>query len=258
MEKSKMQLIDSHCHFDDSRFDSDRDAAFRRATDQGVQAQIIPAIKMEWWPRVKMVCNRYPGLYPAYGLHPMFMQDHKPDHVRLLEQWLSEERPVAVGECGLDFYISNPDKAGQLRLFEQQLELARQYELPVVIHARKSVQQVIETLRRYPGLSGMLHSYSGSLQQAEKLVEMGFLLSFGGPATYPGSTRLRKMISQLPTDAILLETDSPDQPDCDHRHERNEPSYLEKILAAVSALLQEPPETIAEATTKNARRLFGI
>ncbi|MES9956586.1 MAG: TatD family hydrolase [Sedimenticola sp.] len=258
MQATAMQLIDSHCHFDDSSFDDDREAAWRRAKDIGVNIQIVPAIKMAWWPRVKAVCDRYPGLYPAYGLHPMFMQDHEPGHLDALGQWLRQEQPVAIGECGLDFYIPDPDRTGQQRIFEGQLELALEFDLPVVIHARKSVEQVISTLRNYPGVTGMLHSYSGSLQQAEQLIGMGFLLSFGGPATYPGSTRLRKMIGQLPLESILLETDSPDQPDNEHRHQRNEPAYLGNVLGAISGLLAEPPERVAEATTENALRLFRL
>lgn len=253
-----MQLIDSHCHFDDSSFDEDRQAVFERAVDNGVASQIVPAIKMDWWPRVKAICEHFPGLYPAYGLHPMFMDDHDLEHLRILEQWVVNEKPVGVGECGLDFYIKNPNKPGQQRIFEGQLELAKQFNLPVIIHARKSVEQVIDTLRRYPGVNGMLHSYSGSLQQAERLIEMGFLLSFGGPATYPGSIRLRKMISQLPLDSILIETDSPDQPDSEHTRQRNEPAYLPLVLTAVSGLLEETPERVAEVTTRNVQKLFRI
>ena len=253
-----MQLIDTHCHFDDDSFDVDRDAALARAHSAGVCAQVIPAITRRWWPRVKQVCDQYVGLYPAYGLHPMYMAEHQQSDISELSLWIEREKPVAIGECGLDFYIENPDKVGQQRIFEGQLDLAQQYQLPVIIHARRSVEEVINTLRRYKDVTGVLHSYSGSQVQAERLVEMGFMMSFGGPITYPRANRLRQLITELPLENILLETDSPDQPDSSHRGERNEPSYLGLILQTMSELRGEPENRIAEITTVNAQRLFGV
>jgi TatD DNase family protein len=251
-------LIDSHSHFDDRSFDPDRDAAWQRACAAGVEAQIIPAVTAVDWPRVKEICGRYPGLYPAYGLHPMFCDVHREQDLETLQQWLETESPVAVGECGLDFYIENPDKEKQQRIFEAQLELAQEHRLPVIIHARRAVEEVIQALRRYPGVRGVLHSYSGSEEQAMRLIELGFKMSFGGPVTFPRATRLRKLVSRLPLEAILLETDSPDQPDSSHRNQRNEPAYLPLILQEISALREEPPELVAATTTRNTKALFGI
>jgi TatD DNase family protein len=251
-------LIDSHSHFDDRSFDPDRDAAWQRAREAGVEAQIIPAVTAADWPRVKEVCQRYTGLYPAYGLHPMFCHVHREQDLAALQQWLQVEKPVAVGECGLDYYIENPDKEQQQHIFEAQLELAQEHKLPVIIHARKAVEEVIQTLRRYPNVRGVLHSYSGSEEQALRLIELGFKMSFGGPVTFPRASRLRKLVSRLPLEAILLETDSPDQPDSSHRNQRNEPAYLPLILQEISSLRQEPPELVAETTSDNTRALFGI
>jgi TatD DNase family protein len=251
-------LIDSHSHFDDRSFDPDRDAAWQRAREAGVEAQIIPAVTAADWPRVKEVCQRYTGLYPAYGLHPMFCHLHREQDLETLQQWLQVEKPVAVGECGLDYYIENPDKEQQQHIFEAQLELAQEHKLPVIIHARKAVEEVIQTLRRYPNVRGVLHSYSGSEEQALRLMELGFKMSFGGPVTFPRASRLRKLVSRLPLEAILLETDSPDQPDSSHRNQRNEPAYLPLILQEISSLRQEPPELVAETTSNNTKALFGI
>jgi TatD DNase family protein len=120
------------------------------------------------------------------------------------------------------------------------------------------VEEVIQTLRRYPNVQGVLHSYSGSEEQALRLIELGFKMSFGGPVTFPRASRLRKLVSRLPLEAILLETDSPDQPDSSHRNQRNEPAYLPLILQEISSLRQEPPELVAETTSDNTRALFGI
>jgi TatD DNase family protein len=251
-------LIDSHSHFDHRRFDQDRPDVWQRAQDAGVTAQIVPAVTAADWQRLKETCASFAGLYPAYGLHPMFCHEHKDADLQLLADWIEQEQPVAIGECGLDFYIDNPNRERQLELFEAQLEIARVYNLPVIIHARKAVEDVIITLQKYPGLIGVLHSYSGSLQQANRLIDMGFLVSFGGPVTYPNANRLHQLVAALPLESIMLESDSPDQPDVEHRGQRNEPSYLQQILHKISEIREEPVDVIAAQTTSNAQRLFGI
>jgi TatD DNase family protein len=252
------QLIDAHCHFDDASFHIDRPEALARAHQAGVEQQIIPAIKAAWWPRLKQLCEDFAGLHPSYGLHPMFLAEHQDHHLDQLEDWLAREKPVAVGECGLDFYIDNPQPEKQQKIFEAQLELARQYDLPVIIHARRSVEAVINTLRRFPTVRGMLHSYSGSEQQAHQLIQMGFYLSFGGPITYERAKRLRHLVSTLPLEYLLLETDSPDQPDSLHRGQRNEPAYLPLILEQFSQLRKQPIQEIAIQTRLNTQRLFRL
>lgn len=253
-----MKLIDSHCHFDDSRFEADRSQAYQRARAAGVVAQIVPAVTRESWARLKSVCREYPGLYPAYGLHPMFMHQHEESHIEALAVQLASEKAVAVGECGLDFYIKDADRERQMALFHAQLKLAEKNMLPVIIHARKAVEEVINSLRRFSRLRGVLHSYSGSEQQAQRLIEMGFLLSFGGPVTYPGANRLRQLVSRLPLDAIMLESDSPDQPDIQNRGGRNEPALLRRVLNSITELRKESAEEIAFQTTSNALKLFNI
>ena len=138
-----MILIDSHSHFDDTRFDDDREAVYRRALSVVVKFQIVPGIKSEWWPRVKQICAEYPGLRPAFGMHPMFMAAHRESDISTLETWLETENPVAVGECGLDYYIENPDKEGQRRVFEAQLVLAQSHRLPVIVHARRALEDIL-------------------------------------------------------------------------------------------------------------------
>ncbi|MEJ2528874.1 MAG: TatD family hydrolase [Gammaproteobacteria bacterium] len=251
-------LIDSHCHFDDRSFDQDRQDAWQRARDSGVMAQIIPAVIADDWTRVKQNCQEFSGLFPAYGLHPMFCHKHSNGDLQTLREWIEREQPVAVGECGLDFYIPDPDKKRQFGLFEAQLDIASEFNLPVIIHARKAVDDVINLLRDHPSLRGVLHSYSGSLQQAERLVEMGFLMSFGGPVTYPRATRLQQVVAELPLEAIMLESDAPDQPDSQHHGQRNEPSYLPLILQQISEIRGQSPEMISNQTSINAMKLFGI
>lgn len=251
-------LIDSHNHFDDARFDPDRDAAYQRAQAVGVEAQVLAAVSARLWPQLKTVAARYPGLYPSYGLHPIYLAEHRPEHLDALADWLSRERPAAIGECGLDYYLPDLDPAMQAEYFSGQLRLARRHDLPVIIHARHAVDQVIKLLRRYPGVRGVVHSFSGSTDQARRLLDLGVLLSFGGPLTYPRATRLRSLLQYLPLDGFMLETDAPDQPLYSHRGERNEPAYLPEVLACIAELRGEDPAVIAAATTENACRLFGL
>ena len=253
-----LALIDSHTHFDDARFDADRDAAYWRAQAAGVKAQVLAAVSARLWPKLKAVAADYPGLYPCYGLHPAWLAEHRPEHLDHLADWLARERPVAIGECGLDGYLPDLDPDLQAEYFAGQLRLARRHDLPAVIHARHAVDQVIKLVRRFAGVRGVAHSFSGSADQARRLLDLGILLGFGGPLTYPKATRLRGLIRYLPLDGFLLETDSPDQPLSTHPGQRNEPAYLVEVLACIAELRGADPAGIAAATTENARRLFGL
>lgn len=254
-----MQFIDSHTHLDFPEFDSDRDLAFDRAIDSGVSKIVVSATTAEGWKGVSEVVQKYqPHTYVAYGLHPMFMQDHKPSHLNELSSYLQKDNVVAVGEIGLDYFIPNPNKEAQLDLFVTQLEIASDFSLPVIIHARKSLDIVLKHLRRFPQLTGSIHSFSGSEQQARQLIDLGFYLGFGGPITYTRATRLQQLVKNLPLDSMLLETDSPDQPDADHYGERNEPAFIYKVAETIAYLRETKVEEVASVTTKNAEKLFGF
>lgn len=253
-----MDLVDSHCHLDVGEFDADRDAVLQRARAAGVTRQVVPAIQADTWPRVKAVCAMAPGLYPAYGLHPVFLAAHRRTHVDALRAWIERERPVAVGECGLDFFVDGLDRDEQAWYFDAQLATAREYGLPLIVHARRAVDAVIAAIRRHPGVRGVVHSFSGSAEQAARLHELGWLLGLGGPVTYPRANRLRMLAARIPLEQLLLETDAPDQPDCGHRGQRNEPARLVGVLDAIAALRSEGAERIAKATSANAMRLFGF
>lgn len=254
-----MQLLDSHSHLDAAVFDADREAVLARAQAAGVTGHILPATHAAAWDGLGAICRRYPRLYPAYGLHPVFLDQHHPAHLDALRARLAAGTAcVAVGEIGLDYFDTRLDRDRQQRFFEAQLALAREFALPVIIHARHAFEAVIHTLRRFPGVRGVVHSFSGSAEQARQLDALGFLLGIGGAVTYPRAQRLKRTVATLPLHQLLLETDSPDQPACAQRGQRNEPMHLVSVLDCVSALRQTPREAIAAATTANARRLFGL
>lgn len=251
-------LVDSHCHLDASEFDPDRAAVIARAQAAGVHAQVVPAVTAASWPKLREVCTQAPGLYPAYGLHPMFLAAHRPEHLPLLREWIERERPCAIGECGLDFFVEGLDADTQQAYFIGQLELAREFDLPVIVHARRAVDAVIAAIRRIGGLRGVVHSFSGSPEQAAQLHRQGFLLGLGGPLTYERAQRLQRLVREMPLEQLLLETDAPDQPDAGIRGQRNEPARLAVIAGQVAALRGMEVDAVAHATTGNARRLFAL
>ena len=253
-----MQLVDSHSHLDTGEFDRDRADVIARAQASGVVRQIVPAIDAAGWPKLRDVCAVDAGLFPAYGLHPMFLASHQPAHLHSLRDWIQCERPVAIGECGLDFYIPDLDAALQQQYFNGQLALAKEYDLPLIVHARRAVEAVIVSLKRFDGVRGVVHSFSGSIEQARQLWNLGFLIGLGGPVTYERANRLRRLAAMMPIEYLLLETDAPDQPDARHRGQRNEPARLTNILQTIAQLRRQDPEGIAAATTANAERLFTL
>lgn len=251
-------LFDSHCHLDAPEFDRDRDAVVARARAAGVRWQLVPGTHREEWPALRETCAADAGLHAAYGLHPTFLAHHRAEDLDALADWVARERPVAIGECGLDHYLEDLDRDAQQRYFEGQLELARETGLPLIVHARRAVEAVIQAIRRVGRVCGVVHSYAGSEEQARQLQRLDFLIGIGGPVTYARARRMHRVVATAPLEQLLLETDAPDQPDCAHRGERNEPARLVAVCEAVARLRGAAPEAIAAATTRNAARLFGV
>lgn len=251
-------LIDSHVHIDAAPLKPDLAAVLSRAQHAGIIAQVVPAIHAGNWDTIQSLCEQHDGLHPCYGMHPCFMDHHKPEHINDLARRLGRYAPVAVGECGLDYSVIDLDKGAQQKLFSAQLTLAREFRLPIIIHAYKAVEDVIRMVRGSGHYHGVVHSFNGSQQQAHRLIDLGYKLSFGGAVTYERATRLRELIKNLPLESFLLETDAPDQPDQQHQGQRNEPSYLVNIWQCISALRKESAEQVAAVTTQTASELFSL
>jgi TatD DNase family protein len=251
-------LFDSHCHLDDPEFDADRAQVIERARRAGVLGQLVPAIDHDTWDKTRAACAAAPGLHAAYGLHPLLLDKHRPEHLDALPGWIERERPKAIGECGLDYYVEGLDPDTQRFYFRRQLEIAREHDLPVVVHARRAFEEAIAELRRLPGLRGVVHSYAGSEEQARQLFAMGFCIGLGGPVTYERARRIRRVAQSMPLEFLLLETDAPDQPDAGRRGQRNEPAFLGTVLDCIAALRGVDPQVVAEATSANASRLFRL
>jgi TatD DNase family protein len=253
-----MTLIDSHSHFDVAEFDGDRSAALARARDARVTRQIIPGIARDGFEKLRDICAANEGLYAAYGLHPLFLTRHRSEHLDELETWIEREHPVAVGECGLDFYVAGLNVDEQHRYLDRQLVIARERDLPVILHARRAFDDVAASIRRAGHLRGVVHSFSGSQEQASQLWKLGFHIGIGGPVTYERAHRLRTIVRDMPLEFLLLETDSPDQPLCGHQGHRNEPAMLVDVCRTIGELRGVDAAEIAHATTQNCERLFGL
>lgn len=251
-------LIDSHCHLDIAAFDADRAAVIRRAQAAGVQAFVVPGIHRRGWPGLVGCCRQHPGCHLALGLHPVFQAEHTAADVPALASWIAAERPVAVGEIGLDFALPQADRRAQQAVFEAQLEIAAAHRLPVILHVRKAHDTVLQALRRHDLPGGICHAFNGSAQQAAHYETLGFRLGFGGMLTFERSRKLRALAAGLPLDLLVLETDAPDLTVASHQYQRNSPEYLPEILAALAALRPEPIEEIAARTTANTRAVLAL
>lgn len=253
-----MTLLDSHCHLDLADFAVDLPETLIRARNAGVCGFIVPAIAARGWPNLAALADQHSDFYPAYGLHPVFLAEHQAQHIASLPDWLARPECVAVGECGLDFFEPNLDPLQQEQLFITHIKLAKQFNKALIIHARKATERVIQLLKQYGPVRGVIHSYSGSLEQARQLISMGFLLGIGGPLTYPRSNRIRAIVQEIPLQHLLLETDSPDQPMFGAQGRRNEPQQLLQVAQAMADVRGISLSEVAKQTTANAQRLFGL
>lgn len=252
-------LFDSHVHLDAPEFDGDRPQVLARARDAGVNGMLIPAVAASGWEDLHALCSDQPGLHPGYGLHPCWLDRHDDRDLAALESWLDGHPAVAVGECGLDLFHEDADVDRQLRLLRGQFDIASNFDLPLVLHARRAFEQVILELRRFgKPLRGVVHSFSGSLEQARQLRDLGFSVGIGGAVTHPRARRLQRVVAEIPDEQLLLETDAPDQPGAGHRGQRNEPAWIVEVLDCVAALRDEDPAKLAKTTASNARLLFGL
>jgi len=262
-----MDWIDTHCHLDAAEFAGDVDAVRAQARAAGVGHCVIPAVERANWDVVRALAQRHGDSY-ALGIHPLYTPRAGPDDLGQLAQALAQHhadpRLVAVGEIGLDYFVPGLDAQRQERLYRAQLQLARRFGLPVILHVRKSADRLLKGLRALPVRGGIAHAFNGSVQQARVFIDMGFKLGFGGAVTFERARQLRRLAAELPLDAIVLETDAPDIPPhwlyVSHAERaagrpqgRNSPAELPRIAAEVARLRGIAPEALARATRANAR-----
>lgn len=257
-----LRLIDTHTHLDFPDFDADRPSLMARASARGVERMVVLGVHQANFQRVWDLACSDSRLAAALGLHPVYLEEHQPSHIEQLRAWLErlrgDGRLCAVGEFGLDYYLPELDKVRQQRLFEAQLQMACDFQLPALLHVRRSHAQVIAALKRYrPMRAGIIHAFAGSYEEAREYIKLGFRLGLGGAATWPQAVRLRRTVTRLPLDSVVLETDAPDMAPVMHPGVRNSPEHLPDIAHSLAESMGVPVEQLAEASTRNACELFG-
>ncbi|MBW1635473.1 MAG: TatD family hydrolase [Deltaproteobacteria bacterium] len=254
-----VEIIDTHCHLDLEHFHDDLDGILGRSREGGVTDFVIPGFIASGWHGILKLCTGRPCLHPALGLHPIYLDRHQPGDLAELQHLIRRQTPVAIGEIGLDFQGGMENYNSQLKLFQQQLDIAAEEDLPVLLHVRKAHDQVLAALRRsHFSKGGIVHAFNGSRQQADCYMEFGFKFGYGGTLTYDRARRIRKLSAELPLDSIVLETDAPDIPLAGRRGYANSPEYLVEILGVLASLRSESEEEIAAQTTINARNILDL
>lgn len=261
-------LDDTHCHLDFRLFDSDRSEVLTRCAEAGIAHLLNPGIDLVTSQMAINLADQHPQIYAAVGVHPNDGGGWNAETIDRLRAMAQHPKVVAVGEIGLDFYRNQTEKTLQVRIFREQLQLAAEMELPVIVHSRQALPEVLEVLsewhkdlvRNGSAISdrpGVLHGYEGDLESAVQAIEMGFSLGIGGPITFKNAPEKRALAAALPLNAVLLETDAPFLAPHPHRGERNEPAFVRSIAEAVATLMNTPIHTVARDTSHNAARLFA-
>lgn len=245
-----MPLIDTHLHFDAPEFAADAAQRWALARAGGVAHAIVPAVAAGSFERALGVAAAF-GMDVALGLHPLYLASHTEEHLHVLEHYLAQGRAVAVGECGLDFYVPGLDAQQQEALLLAQLKLARRFDLPVILHVRRAQDRALKCLRQVRVRGGLVHAFNGSAQQAKAFIDLGFCLGFGGAMTYQGSQRIRRLAADLPLSALVLETDGPDMAPEWGQGLPNGPENLPRIAEVLAGLRGIPLAELAEATYRN-------
>ncbi len=261
-----MNLIDTHCHLNFHQFDTDRAAVVERAARAGVSRILIPAVDADSASQAVALAAEYAGVFASVGIHPNDTAAFTSADLDLIRELASALKVVAIGEIGLDYHWDKSPKASQRRAFEAQLALARDLEMPVIIHNREASDDVIAILEAWardlpPSIRdrpGVLHSFSAPQSTAERALACGFYLGFTGSITYKNADDLRQIAALMPLDRLLIETDAPYLTPIPHRGQRNEPAYVRLVAERIAALRRLPLDEIASATTANAERLFQL
>lgn len=249
-------LIDTHCHLDAAEFDTDRDGVAQAALQAGVERIIIPAVERANFSAVLQLCAKFKHCLPALGIHPIYVPRAVPQDLEVLRGLLMTAKPVAVGEIGLDFFVENHNVQQQEWYFTEQLKLAKEFDLPVILHVRRAVDAVLKQLRRFKPRGGIAHAFNGSRQQAEAFIALGFKLGFGGAMTYDRALKIRDLAQHLPLESMVLETDAPDMAPEWSRHSRNSPTELPKIARIFAELRGLDITHIERITTANAQAVM--
>jgi TatD DNase family protein len=255
-----MLLIDTHTHLYLNAFDDDREAMVKRAIASGVKYMFLPNIDSSSVKGMHSLCDRFPeNCFPLMGLHPTSVKENFREELINVESLLGEHTYYGVGETGIDLYWDKSFYKEQVEAFNRQIDLALEYGLPLVIHARESFKEIFKVLesRDISGLQGVFHCFTGTLEEAERAIGLGFMLGIGGVLTYKTSG-LDKVVEAIGPEKLILETDAPFLPPVPHRGKRNESAYVIHVADKMAEILDIKAAEVAEITSRNASQLFNL
>lgn len=252
-------LFDSHVHLEDERFDEDRDALIRRLREDGVEAVVDVGSDVQTSEKAVALAAEYPFIYAAVGIHPHEVEPVTEADIEAIRALSTKERVVAIGEIGLDYYYDNSPRELQKKWFERQLILAKECDLPVVIHSRDAAEDTLNILKKHAdGLRGEMHCYSYSVEMMREFLKLGFYVALGGAVTFKNARVPKEVAKIVPLDRLMLETDCPYMTPEPFRGKRNEPKYTKYVAEKIAEIREMSVEELISATTENTRRLFGI
>ncbi len=253
-----MKLFDTHVHLLDERFDEDREALIGTLAEQGIEYVMENAPDIADSVRAAALAEQHPNVYAAVGIHPHSASEWDKKAKETLHALSRQQKVVAIGEIGLDYHYDFSPRDTQKKAFAQQIELAIELDLPIVVHSREATLDTLTILKQYPHVRGELHCFSGSAQTAAELLNMGFYIAFGGALTFKNARKTIEAAKVVPMERLLLETDCPYMTPVPLRGKRNEPAYMRYVAEKMAEVKEVPVEEIARITTENAKRLFGI
>ena len=253
-------LIDTHCHIQDREFAADLAAVLSRAKEQGVEYAIAVGSTLASSRRAVQLATCQSQVFAVVGIHPHDSKSANSDTFGVIRELSTSERVVALGEMGLDYHYDHSPRKIQQRVFRYQIKLARELNLPLVIHDREAHGDTVEILKEEKAreVGGVLHCFSGSYEMAEECIKMGFYISIAGPVTFKNARRLRSVVERIPLEHLLVETDSPYLTPVPHRGKRNEPAYVRHVAEAIAEIKGVPVAQVEEYTSRNAIKLFAL
>ncbi len=260
LERAKKMLFDTHVHLNDKQFEEDLEEVIQRTKEAGVSNVVVVGFDRPTITRAMELVDGYDFIYAAVGWHPVDAIDMTDEDLNWIEKLAAHPKVVAIGEMGLDYHWDKSPKEIQKDVFRKQIKLAKKVKLPIIIHNREATADIIEILKEENAheVGGIMHCFSGSAEIAKECVEMNFYISLGGPVTFKNAKKPKEVTAEIPLDRLLIETDCPYLAPHPFRGKRNEPAYVKLVAEQIAEIKEITYEEVAEATTRNAKKLFGI
>ncbi len=260
MEKKNNMFIDSHAHLDDDRFDESRDELIQSLNENGIELVLNPGADLLTSKNAVELSGMYDSVYAAVGCHPHDSKDMTNDTIDIFRELSKKKKVLAIGEIGLDYYYDNTDRPTQRKWFREQIRLAKELDMPYIVHDRDAHEDVMNIMKEehYSGARGILHCFSSSVEMAKEFIKLGFMISIGGPVTFKKSKTPKQVALEIPLEHLLIETDSPYLTPEPFRGKRNEPIYVKYVAEEIARIKNVSVEQVAFETNKNFKKLFNL